>query len=166
MNESMPDPLVDPAAGEERADEAREARKKAMDFLARREHSRAELLEKLVRAGLDRKIAAEAIDRLAGEGLQDDLRYVEAFLQSRIRQGKGPVRIRLELDGKGIDPGLVDEQFADCREDWVALARSVREKKFGPGPPSGYREKAKQMRFLQYRGFEAEQIQTAVGPDE
>ncbi len=137
-----------------------------MDFLARREHGRSELLGKLLRAGIDQDLAAEAIESLAREGLQDDRRYVESFLQSRIRQGKGPVRIRLELDGKGIDPGLVEEQFAECGEDWTALARSVREKKFGPARPSGYREKAKQMRFLQYRGFESEQIQGAVAPDD
>lgn len=162
----MPDSALDPDAAEERAAAAREARKKAMDFLARREHGRGELLDKLLRAGIDRAIAVEAVGRLAEEGLQDDRRYVEAFLQSRIRQGKGPVRIRLELEGKGIAPELVDDGFAECGEDWVALARSVREKKFGAETPAGYREKAKQMRFLQYRGFETAQIQGAVAPDE
>lgn len=166
MNDSMRDPGLDPDVADERTAAARQARKKAMDLLARREHSRGELLDKLLRAGIDRDLAAESVARLAEEGLQDDRRYVEAFLQSRIRQGKGPVRIRLELEGKGIAPGLIDEQFAECAEDWVALARSVREKKFGPEPPPDYREKAKQMRFLQYRGFEAAEIQAAVAPGE
>lgn len=166
MSESTTNPTADPGAAEEPAADAREARKKAMDLLARREHGRSELLEKLLRAGFDRDLAAAAVEVLAREGLQDDRRYVEAFLQSRIRQGKGPVRIRLELDRKGIDPGLVEEQLAECRENWLALARSVREKKFGPARPSSYREKAKQMRFLQYRGFEAEQIREALTPDD
>lgn len=166
MNESTPDSAFDRDAAEELAADTRDARKKAMDFLARREHSRDELLDKLLRAGTDRDIAVEAVARLAEEGLQDDRRYVEAFLKSRIGQGKGPVRIRLELEDKGIASGLVDEQFAECGEDWAALARSVREKKFGPEPPANYREKAKQMRFLQYRGFEAAEIQAAVAPGE
>lgn len=166
MTELTTTPRADPGAAEEPAADAREARKKAMDFLARREHGRSELLEKLLRAGFDRDLAAAAVEALAREGLQDDRRYLEAFLQSRIRQGKGPVRIRLELDGKGIDPGLIEAQLAECRADWVALARGVREKKFGPARPSGYREKAKQMRFLQYRGFEPEQIQEAVAADD
>ncbi|MEM8685156.1 MAG: RecX family transcriptional regulator [Pseudomonadota bacterium] len=47
--------------------------------------------------------------------------------------------------------------------DWYALAVDVRMKKFGPGPASDFKDKARQMRFLQYRGFETDHIATACG---
>ncbi|MEX2124499.1 MAG: regulatory protein RecX [Woeseia sp.] len=136
-----------------------------MDYLARREYGQSELRAKLAGAGFDEQTAASAVLQLAREGLQDDRRFVENFIQSRIHQGKGPVRIRLELGQRGVDAAMVDELLEDGREDWAALARRVRLRKFGAGLPGDFREKARQMRFLQYRGFEQTQIQAAVAPD-
>ena len=79
-----------------------EARKKAMDYLARREHGQKELAAKLESAGFEQQTAAEAIAGLVRDGLQDDARFVESFIASRANQGKGPVRIRLELGQRGI----------------------------------------------------------------
>ena len=143
-------------------DDAIEARKKAMDLLARREHARAELEQKLAAAGFDAEVAAGAVQKLVDEGLQSDRRFVESFVQSRIRQGKGPVRIHADLGQRGIPAGLVDEVLEQAGEDWHALAREVRAKKFGPSQPAEFRDKARQMRFLQYRGFEPDQVQAAV----
>jgi regulatory protein len=143
-------------------DQLAKARKKAMDLLAGREHGRAELLRKLGKAGFDPDVAAEATDRLKDEGLQSDRRYVENFVQSRIGQGKGPVRIRAELGERGMSPGLVDDVIEEAEADWQAMAREVRERKFGPQRPGDFAEKARQMRFLQYRGFEPDQVQSAV----
>jgi regulatory protein len=143
-------------------DDRTEARKKAMDLLARREHGRAELQRKLVAAGFDVDVAADALRRLAEEGLQSDRRFVESFVQSRINQGKGPLRIHADLGQKGIASGLIDEVLEETGEDWCALAREARLKKFGRTQPAGFRDKARQMRFLQYRGFEPDQIRTAV----
>lgn len=139
-----------------------EARKKAMDYLARREHGRKELQTKLANAGFDADVAAAAVDRLAEEGLQDDRRFVANFIQSRISQGKGPVRIQADLGQKGLGGGLVDEVLDEADTDWFENARRQREKKFGPSRPQDFKEKARQMRFLQYRGFEMAHIQAAV----
>ena len=144
------------------SDDAIEARKKAMDLLARREHARAELERKLAAAGFGADIVADVLHRLAEEGLQSDRRFVEAFVQSRINQGKGPLRIHADLGQRGIAAGLVDEVLEEVGEDWRALARETREKKFGRTQPVEFRDKARQMRFLQYRGFEPGQIQAAV----
>jgi len=142
------------------------ARKKAMDYLARREHGRQELLAKLESAGFAPETAAEAVGRLAGEGLQDDRRFAGNFVRSRINQGKGPVRIRLELQQHGMEGSLVDEVLDAAGEDWAALARGIRVRKFGPGRPADFPEKARQMRFLQYRGFESEHIRRALDESE
>jgi regulatory protein len=143
-------------------DDAIEARRKAMDLLARREHARGELERKLVTAGFDADITADVLHTLAKEGLQSDRRFVESFVQSRINQGKGPLRIHADLGQRGIPAALVDEVLEHISEDWRALARAVRVKKFGRSRPADFKEKARQMRFLQYRGFEPEQIEAAV----
>lgn len=139
-----------------------EARKKAMDYLARREYGRLELAAKLAGAGFDAQTAAEAIAGLVRDGLQDDARFVEGFITARANQGKGPVRIRLELGQRGIDAALVEEALATVGHDWAAIAHSVRQRKFGPDRPLDFRDKARQMRFLQYRGFDQEQINMAM----
>jgi regulatory protein len=146
------DSFADPAA----------ARKKAMDYLARREYGQRELELKLIAAGFEAVTATDAVHKLTTEGLQDDRRFIESFVQSRISQGKGPVRIRQELDERGVNDGTLVEVLEEVAEDWYALARQIREKKFGPGLPRDFTDKARQMRFLQYRGFESGHIQAAV----
>jgi len=139
-----------------------EARKKAMDYLARREHGRVELFNKVRKFGFDANIAEDAIAQLVEDGLQSDQRFVEAFVQSRISQGKGPARIHADLRERGISDALVDDGLREARQDWHKLACEVRLKKFGAGYPMDFKDKARQMRFLQSRGFEPDHIQAAV----
>jgi regulatory protein len=139
-----------------------EARKKAMDYLARREYGRQELERKLKTAGFDADVAATAVAALTGDGLQDDRRYVESFARSRISQGKGPVRIHQELGERGLDASLIDAVLDEIGADWFELALSARRKKFGNALPADFKAKARQMRFLQYRGFESAHIQAAT----
>ena len=164
--ESINDLNADLFSAEEvdRFSDPKEARKKAMDYLARREYGQRELEQKLIAAGFEAVIATDAVHKLSGEGLQDDRRFIENFVQSRINQGKGPVRIRQELGERGVSDGMIDEGFDDVAEDWYALARQIRGKKFGSDLPRNFTEKARQMRFLQYRGFESGHIQAAVSP--
>lgn len=139
-----------------------EARKKAMDYLARREHGRTELINKLTRFGFEAATADAAVAELADDNLQSDQRFVEAFIASRISQGKGPVKIRADLRERDIAGGIVDFGLQDADQDWYASARQVRERKYGREYPTDFSEKARQMRFLQSRGFDTDQIQAAV----
>ncbi len=139
-----------------------EARKKAMDYLARREHSRHELSRKMEKVGFDPNVALDAIEQLQQDGLQSDRRFVEAFVQSRIGQGKGPSRIRSDLSQRGIQSAMTQAVLSELEQDWFALARKTRQKKYGGDEPVEFKDKARQMRFLQYRGFEPDQIQAAV----
>ncbi|MGB5355031.1 MAG: regulatory protein RecX [Woeseia sp.] len=153
------------------SDEARfaspqEARKKAMDYLARREYGQAELKKKLAGAGFTRDAVERAVDQLTADGLQDDRRFAENFAQSRISKGKGPLRIQSELSQRGIAANLINEALEDAGIDWRELARTVRQKKFGASLPQGFKEKARQMRFLQYRGFGPAEVQAGVGGGE
>lgn len=150
------------APDDDRARDPVQARKKAMDLLARREYARGELVARLESAGFDADIAVAAVDALATEGLQDDARYTEAFVRSRANRGQGPLRIRRELGARGVDAGAAEQALAEVGIDWHERARAVRLKKFGAARPGDFKEKARQMRFLQYRGFGPEHIEAAL----
>ncbi|MBM4195941.1 MAG: regulatory protein RecX [Gammaproteobacteria bacterium] len=131
-----------------------------MDLLARREHSRAELREKLAAREYAAAEIDAALDRLTGEGLADDDRFVTAYVSSRIRRGYGPIRIRAELVERRVASDLVASALAGI-DDWEARARDVRRRRFGEAAPTDYVERAKQSRFLEYRGFTAAQIRAS-----
>lgn len=133
-----------------------------MDFLARREYGHTELIRKLANKGFDRGIAEQAVRALSDENLQSDQRFAESFVRSRIHQAKGPVRIRLDLTERGINDAIIENALEESDANWHELARETRTKKFGRARPADFKAKAKQMRFLQYRGFESDHIQAAV----
>lgn len=137
-------------------------RKRAMDALARREQTRTELERRLLRAGFAVDTVANTLDDLAAEGLQSDTRFAEAFISSRYRQGKGPVRIRAELSQRGFDRNAIASALEQSGYDWFALAEEVRAQRFGDAPPEDFKARARQLQFLSYRGFDAEQAQAAV----
>lgn len=133
-----------------------------MDLLARRDHSRLELTRKLVARGFEATLVESVLDGLARDRLLLERRFVESFIRERYRKGQGPVRIRAELTERGIGPGEVAAGFAEADCDWGRSAAQVRVKRFGSSVPGDYKERARQARFLQYRGFDAEQIRTAL----
>lgn len=139
-------------------------RRAAMDLLARREHSRHELIRKLQRKlqakcpDLSESMLEAQVDRLRDEGLQSDARMAEMMIRSRVNRGQGPVKIEAELRAKGVDPGVVADALESCDVDWFILAREVARKRFGPDKPADARERAKRVRFLQQRGFSFEHI--------
>lgn len=160
------DPGMEPATPDERAGDPLAARRKAMDLLARREYCRHELLVRLEREGFLADTAAFAVSGLAQEGLVDDERYAESLLRARAGRGQGPLRIRRELKERGVDESVATRAVATWGDDWVELAQSVRRKKFGSGMPRNFADRAKQMRFLEYRGFSHDQIRAAVASDD
>ena len=160
VHEEISDLLPDEE--EDRFSCPKEIRKKAMDFLARREYGLEELTKKLADKGYKRPVVEDELARLGDEGLQSDTRFAEAFVQSRINQGKGPVRIRADLAQRGIRDGVIEGALEASACDWFELAGNERRKKFGSGMPADFKEKARQMRFLQYRGFEPDQVRAAV----
>ena len=142
--------------------DASEVRRLAMNLLARREHSRQELFDKLSRRNVDEEVLAAAIDRLSGQDLQSDQRFAQNYSRSRLQSGQGPVRIRKELEQRGVNATLIAEAVESLEADWDALAAAARCKRFGESPPRDYKEKSRQSRFLNYRGFTHEQIRSAM----
>ncbi len=125
----------------------------AMALLSRREHLRQELNQKLARRFDDPALIAQTLNELIEEKLLSDQRYCDSYVRMRSGRGYGPERIRLELRQKGADNDRIQLAFETCDTDWYELARDTRLKKFGPAIPEDFKEKSKQLRFLQYRGF-------------
>jgi len=144
-------------------------RSAAMEMLARREQSRLEMSQKLVRKFPDHVDVIDAeLDRLAEEDYQSDARLAEAFVRSRTRKGHGPVKIRMELKGKGVHEDVIKLAFDTSEVDWFELVRTVALRKFGRFdgidaldkviPEGDRKEKARVARFLQQRGFSFDHI--------
>ncbi len=125
----------------------------AMDLLTRREHSVYELTRKLKQREFEIDEIDAAIAILQQDNLQSDNRFVESIVNNRINAGFGSIKIKYELRQKGISDGLVDDYFSSVEVDWNSHMAEQRIKKFGESIPVEYKEKMKQARFLQNRGF-------------
>jgi regulatory protein len=139
-------------------------RARALQYLARREYSRAELRGKLLpHVGTDgdsslsqpENLQTESLDALLDDltarGWLSDARAVTQLLHAK-RGRFGIQRISYELRQKGIAEELIDAALPGLKESELDAAREVWQRKFGVLPQDA-REKAKQMRFLQSRGF-------------
>lgn len=153
----------------------------AFYYLGKREHSKAELRQKL----LDKKCERQAIESLLiefeNEGYQSDERMTSALIKDGITKKHGKIRIYQTLKKHGLSTissanGVADwidnhsEFFSDLiinttlaeqedlnnnyEVDWLTQAVEARIKKYGDSIPTDQKEKARQLRFLQYRGFE------------
>ncbi len=132
-----------------------------MNLLARREHSTRELKRKLKVRGMEGAAVDQALAALQEERLLSDERFVEMLVHSRISKGQGPLRIQAELREHGVSDDLVSAAVDVNDPQWHDKIKEVRHKRFGASLPSTIDERAKQMRFLQYRGFTSEQIRAA-----
>ena len=133
-------------------------RERAMNFLARREHSVHELIQKLVKAEFEIDDITNVITRLTEQDLQSDQRFAENYTRYRSNRGFGSQKIRQELKERGVAVDLINDALEQQNIDWFAIAVTVRSKRFGEQNPDDFKERAKQQRFLQYRGFTHEQI--------
>jgi len=127
-------------------------------LLANREHSRAELRRKLCAKSYDDEIVAQVLDDLAQRHLLSDDRFTEQYLSSRQKRGFGPARIKGELRERGVKGELISAYLHEQDESWMETLRLTHDKKFGVEPPDDIKEKARRVRFLEYRGFTGEQI--------
>ncbi len=137
-----------------------------MNLLARREHSTRELRDKLLLRGFDDAEIAPALQLLSREGLLSDERFTESFIHSRMQRGSGPLKIRAELRQRGVADEVIADWLNERDHVWLERAEAVRCKKFGTALPVDYQEKARQARFLQYRGFSAEHTRRVMREDE
>jgi len=136
----------------------------AVRLLARRDFSCAELTERLLGDGCPRDLVEVTVVELRQGRILDDARYAQHYVAYHADRGQGPDRLAAALEERGLAPGLIEAALRSG-PDWCALAREVRLGRFGLAPPRTRAEKVRQARFLQYRGFSADHIRSALGPD-
>lgn len=141
--------------------DAKIIRHKLTRLLSRREHSQMELRKKLGELEVDKSLIDSALAQFAQKDIQSDERYAEAVVRGAYRKGKGPVFVERELNNHDIEFSLVKTLIDDDCFDWFESSKAVRLKRFGGILPEDWAQKQKQMRFLQYRGFNQEQIKYA-----
>lgn len=128
-----------------------------MDLLARREHGRVELARKLRQRGAEAALIEPVLDRLAEDGLLSEQRYLESFIRSRAQTGHGPLRIREELAQRGLAREAIEQALADSGFDWAEQLQALWQRRFGQAPEDA-RDRARQGRFLTYRGYPVEMV--------
>lgn len=129
-------------------------------MLARREHSRLELRSKLIAKKFPPNLVDEALAQIAQKTWQSDQRFTQAYIAIRARRGYGPIRIQAELRERGIDSETIMAAIAQYEAEWPQILTDVCQKKFGSQLATDMAIRAKQLRFLQYRGFTADQIKS------
>lgn len=152
----------------------------AFYYLGRREQSKKELREKLLAKDCEPQAVENLLIEFEQEGYQSDERMTSALIKEAIRKKQGKIRILHTLKKHGLntisstqeiqtwidehtdffqdlllnDKEDGDNQSIDVEVDWLNQAIAVRVKKYGNTIPTEAKEKARQLRFLQYRGFD------------
>ena len=135
---------------------------KALTLLVRREHSARELKSKLARRGFDSAESAASIERLQSKDFQNDARFGEMLVRSRIEGGYGPRWIVAELKTHGIGEGSARELIEAAEPDWPELIRRQLRRRYGGKPAASLAERSKRTIFLLRRGFDAATVQSVT----
>lgn len=137
-----------------------------MNLLARREHSETELLRKLRSRNFPEQEVKVALSRLTEEGLLSHSRFIENYIHQRSNKGYGPIRIRAELIERGLAEDFIEHHLNMADNAWFTKVRTVWQKRFKNQIPRDFKTRAQQMRFLQYRGFTLDQIESLFQSDD
>ena len=140
------------------------ARDSALRALGRREHSAAQLKQKLEGRGYDEVAVEQVVEELSERGWQSDARYAEVLIRSRVSQGYGRLYIEAELEVAQVPAAEISAALEAAEVDWFQVAADLRARKFGASPTT-LAERHKQHRYLAGRGFTSEQIRAAFNRD-
>ncbi|MGP8308370.1 recombination regulator RecX [Vibrio sp. YIC-376] len=138
----------------------------AIQLLSRRDHGQYELHQKLALKGYEDADIEAAINFCLDHNYLDDLRYAKSQIRQHVYKGHGERRIRQELAQKRVSESVIEEAMAEEPQDWFELARMAADKKFKAIKAKDQKEYAKQVRFMQYRGYSFEQISYALSFEE
>ena len=136
----------------------------AVRMLGQREHSCAEIRQKLRRkfSALEISRIESLIEEFVERGWLSDQRFAEVLVRSRANRGYGPYYIRRELATKGIDDTRAESVLASAEADWYEIAVGLIGRRF-PEADCDLRVWEKAARFLQRRGFSGDVVRKALG---
>jgi regulatory protein len=139
-----------------------DAYEKGIELLARREHSARELKSKLARRGIEKEQVDSALETLKSKDFQNDARFGEMLVRTRIESGYGPRWIVAELQTHGIAESKARELIEDANPNWIELVRNQLHRRYGGKRPSNLAERVKRANFLLRRGFDAATVQSVT----
>lgn len=133
---------------------AEDAYNQALDYLAYRPRSRAEMTAYLRRRGLADDRIQEVIGRLERAGLLDDRAFAQFWVENRERfRPRGARALRYELQNKGVSNEII-EQALESVDLWASAYRSASKK----APQLAHLERStfvhKLIDYLARRGFD------------
>jgi len=143
-------------------------RERAMRLLVNREHGRKELEKKLQQRELPHDLIDSVLDQLAEEGLQCDVRFAESYTRMRVDRRFGANKIRSDLQTRHLEQYIIEEAIRDSGAEWTVLALEALDKKFSgksaidSSGALNSKARDKMQRFLYQRGFEADEIRSAI----
>lgn len=123
-----------------------------------------QLRRRLVKAGFEAQDVEFGIDKCTDAGLLDDARYADQWVETRVRRGHGPARIRQDLAQRGIDRAIVDAALAE-HADPEALADAAVDaarRKFARVDLDDRTARAKALRWLFSRGYSSAHADAAL----
>ena len=137
-----------------------ELRERALRLLARREHSRAELARKLEQAGFVASDIDSLLDEFEEKNWLSDRRFAESYVADH-RARSGSIKLAYELRQRGVPDSIIEAVISDNRDSELSRAREIWRKKFDAAPENAA-ETARQIRFMQSRGFTSEVIRQTL----
>jgi len=143
--------------------EPSDLRERALRLLARREHSRAELARKLGQAGFAQHDIDPLLDKFEEKNWLSDRRFAESYVADH-RARAGSVKLAYDLRQRGVSETVIEGVLSENHDTELERAHQVWQKKFGSAPADST-EKARQIRFMQTRGFTLETIRKILTTD-
>lgn len=133
---------------------------RALRYLSARDYSRKELAGKLLRFVEEGDDLDALLGWLEEQGFLSDTRFAESLVRRRMGR-YGNSRIRQELKNHQVADMLPDGAMQELIQNEATRAHDVWERKFGTRPADA-KERARQMRFLQQRGFSSDAIRKVM----
>lgn len=138
------------------------AKATAVRLLSRRDHSVQELRQKLSKREFSQDEIEAVLDELIARDYLSDERFAVAYVHIRQQKGFGPLRIASELKQRGVNDSVYQPILRQTDEPWIVTIERAYQSKYRGKPFSDYNEKAKRIRFLQYRGFSLDEIHDII----
>jgi regulatory protein len=146
----------------EKITEPDKLRSRALYWISRKEYSIKALYEKLEGICDDEIMVADLMEDFIQRDWVNNERFMASFTRLKMNSGLGQMRIKRELTQQGIKESDVNMYFEASEFDWFEQALNTYQKKYGDSPCEDYKERAKRFRFMQYRGFNSDQIKYAM----
>lgn len=158
------------------AKQPKSAKSTALDYLSYRSRTSQELREHLTKKGYSQDEIKQTLGDLEDSGLIGDEAFSRYYILGSMEQGRGPVRIRRELAGKGVTGGtvqdLLDELYPSEEELQIALKQAAKilpkskvrpEDKTAEGREAFAKDLSRMVRRLAALGFQSKTVYQVLG---